>query len=124
MPKRAKDGSIVMICAIDPDGKGDPYKIHVFEILRYAIMTFFVVIWENNFGSGKLIILFDFQNLVSAHMREMTPTVIKQLYKIQENSIPIRLQGIHHVNVPSFLEWLLNFVKTFAKKKIADRVSS
>lgn len=74
-------------------------------------------------GAGKLIIVFDFKNLRPAHMREITPMAIKQLYDIQEKSLPVRLQAIHHVNTPPFLEWLLNFVKAFAKKKIADRVS-
>lgn len=40
-----------------------------------------------------------------------------------ETSLPIRLQAVHDVNLPPFVEWMINFGKTVVKAKIIDRVS-
>ena len=79
---------------------------------------------ENNFASGKWILIFDLKNVTIAHMREYTPIILKNLMDALLTAFPIRPQGVHAVNLPPYLEWIFNLIKSFVSKKLADRVSA
>lgn len=74
------------------------------------------------FGSGKITIVFDWKNITPVHMRGATPTYIKKSAEIRGQNYPFRIQAIHHVNVPSVVEWVVNMLGSFMNKKLLQRV--
>lgn len=65
----------------------------------------------------------DFGNLTLHHIWDTTPLALKQLIDVLQNAVPVRVQAAHVINVPPFMGWIVNLVKTVMSKKLGDRVS-
>lgn len=63
----------------------------------------------------------DFSGLTAAHITIWNPTEFARIIKWGEQSVPVRHKGIHLVNLPSSVKWILDFVKTRVSSKIKDR---
>lgn len=55
-------------------------------------------------------------------MRDLTPGILSAWVAALEKSLPVRIQGIHAVNVPIVVEWVFSVIKSLAKQKISQRV--
>lgn len=77
---------------------------------------------KNDFGPGKWIVALDYKNTSLTHVRELTPTLVKQGLELFQNAMPVRLQAVYMLNVPPYLEYLLNLIKSIAPKKVMDKV--
>ena len=77
---------------------------------------------ENNFGSGQVIFIFDNKGISFAHLKNVTPALVKQIITIAESAIPVRIKSASTYNIPPFAERVFNLFKMFAKNKLADRV--
>lgn len=75
-------------------------------------------------GPGKFIPIIDFNKATIRHMREYTPMVLKILGETLLTAVPVRLSGVHVINIAPIFEWIFNMLKTILPKKLADRVST
>ena len=85
-------------------------------------MFFFPPIQENKFGPGKWILVGDCKGSTLLHSRELTPVLVKEGLEMMRNALPIRVQNVHLLNVPPYMEFIFNFAKAVAKKKVSERV--
>ncbi|CAG9099763.1 unnamed protein product [Plutella xylostella] len=67
-------------------------------------------------------ILVDYQGLSMAHIANMTPGQIKKMIVIAQDSMPLRLKGSHHINLPSSLETIFGIVKSLINEKAKQRL--
>ncbi|XP_046141074.1 uncharacterized protein LOC114879609 [Osmia bicornis bicornis] len=66
------------------------------------------------------IILFDMKNVVFGHAARLSPMGLKKyLYYLQEG-LPVRLKGLHFMNITSVMDVILNMMKPFMKKELLD----
>lgn len=124
LPKKTPDGSAVYFAAFrDYEGfQSDPYRAHITDLLRYAVFSLYIYFWTNDFGPGKIIMIVDCKAVTITNGRELTPVLVKQWIEMLQNALPIRMQAIHIINIPTFLEYICNFAKSLAKKKLAERM--
>ncbi|KAF5287379.1 hypothetical protein FQA39_LY15917 [Lamprigera yunnana] len=57
------------------------------------------------------------------YITQMTPTVIKKNMKCTEKAYPFRIKGTYVINCPQYFEIVYNFIKSFTKSKLAQRMS-
>lgn len=121
LPKKTPDGATVFFTCLNPNGK-DASKSHINEYYKYLLLSFYVLLWENNFGSGQWHHVADCKGCKLGYMSDLTPTNIKKIIKIAESGIPLRLKSISFYNVPTIMEQIFYLFKLVSKTKLAERI--
>ncbi|XP_076253865.1 alpha-tocopherol transfer protein-like [Rhynchophorus ferrugineus] len=67
-----------------------------------------------------LVIVFDMQGMVFGHLTRISIVMMKKLFYYLQEAMPIRLKGIHYINVVSFMDKLLAMMKPFMKKELLE----
>ncbi|CAG9791674.1 unnamed protein product [Diatraea saccharalis] len=113
---RARDDSAVIYCSlIDPD-----YKTFVFsESVRSVLMV--LDLWQYQTGTWpSFVIIIDLNQMTLGHLARLDLQSIQQfLYYLQE-AILLKLNGLHFLNAPSFMDKLMMLLKPFLKKDLLD----
>ncbi|KAF2896943.1 hypothetical protein ILUMI_09237 [Ignelater luminosus] len=69
-----------------------------------------------------MIYVYDLLNLKSGHLLKFTPTLIKKMAFIGDKVFTTKLEAVHVINAPPFLDSFMSFFKGFLKPKLADRI--
>lgn len=62
--------------------------------------------------AGQMIIV-DFSNASFQHLLHFTPKFLKKLATMSQGGNPLRMRGIHFINLPTGFQTLLNLFKGF-----------
>lgn len=66
--------------------------------------------------------ILDMSDFSTAHVLQMTPTVIKKMTVFAEDAAPIRLKAIHIINTPKGFDKVFNVLKPLMPVKQQERV--
>lgn len=109
----------------------DAYRICINKLFPYsgnfkcsshfanALNVYEVRICEDLYVSEILIV--DYEHLSWNHIIRISPFILHKMIINFEEVAKSRLKKIHIINAPSYVHILLNTIKRFLKKKIADR---
>lgn len=105
--------------SFDPDKMDVTYAIRGFGML----MDIMMLEDDNLIVSGTEYIA-DLSGMKLAHVRGLTPMYLKKIVMAYQDGNPVRIKGIHYVNMPSFFLTIFNLVKAFLSEKLRSRVST
>ncbi|KAL0129294.1 hypothetical protein PUN28_004180 [Cardiocondyla obscurior] len=89
--------------------------------LKYSMMLLDLCFLMDGTNNGYTFIA-DGSKISFGHATRMNPLLLKKsLHYIQE-AAPIRLKGLHYINVSPAAEFIMNLAKPFMKKEIIDLV--
>lgn len=122
LPKRTEDGSL--ICLLTPSNNPgvDLSDYNWYGLNRFWLMSLLVIFRERVEGNIKAIMIYDCSNEKLTRFKNITPSFVGDLLQLFE-CCPTRIQGVHFINLPSFLEPFVNLAKTFTKNKLIKRLS-
>jgi len=64
----------------------------------------------------------DMSGMTLAQAATMTPPVMKKATMIWQDCMPVRMKGMHYINMPSFFQTLFDLFKSFMKDKLKKRL--
>lgn len=105
-------------------GAYDPAVHSAEDIIKVSTMIADLMLYtdDNYIVAGQIGIL-DFTGISLSHLLQFTPTFIKKMTMLQQDSAPIRQKASHFVNMPAFAMTVFNIFQSFAKEKNKRRVS-
>ncbi|XP_039304662.1 alpha-tocopherol transfer protein-like [Solenopsis invicta] len=100
---------------------GDSSHFNYNDYLKYVHMLYDIFLLTDGTNNGYVIV-FDASKVSFGHVARTSPLASKKnFYYIQEAS-PIRLKGIHVINVLPAMEFFMNIIKPFIKKELINMI--
>ncbi|XP_041979853.1 alpha-tocopherol transfer protein-like [Aricia agestis] len=111
--------SVIMI----RPGLYDPDKNNVADVMciLYYLVQILVMECDNATVLGTKIVV-DYQGCTMNHLTQANPATLKKLVAVSQDSLPLRLKGSHHLNVPSGIEIVFKLISGFLNQKAKDRL--
>lgn len=106
-------------------GAYDANKHNIQQVMKvsYLIMDILAVEDDNLAIAGQMGIL-DLAHVTMSHFLQMTPSFVKKMTMLGQESSPFRQKGFHYVHTPSTFETVFNLFKSFMNEKNQSRVST
>lgn len=100
----------------------NPDKYVFNDQIRAFDMAIMVNLATHGTYNGVIMVI-DMEGAVFGHLTKLSVITMKKfLYYLQE-AMPIRLKGIHYINVVSFIDKVLALMKPFMKKELINMVN-
>ncbi|CAB3231192.1 unnamed protein product [Arctia plantaginis] len=105
--------------------RGSLYNIATHSVADVMCMLHYLVqilVVEDDVASVlgiKLII--DYEGATMNHLAQATP-LLKKMTAVAQDSMPLRLKGSHHINLPSGIEKIFTLVSGFLNEKAKQRL--
>ncbi|KAF4527165.1 hypothetical protein B566_EDAN007183 [Ephemera danica] len=90
------------------------------ETMKLVFMVGDVRMFEDLCAGDQVV--FDMRGSVISHLGQLTLPIVRKFMICGQSAYPSRLQGIHLLNVPSYLDKFLALFKPLMKDKLADRI--
>ena len=119
LSSRGTDGSKVTVIRMEG---WDPSQHNLEQILQVCVLLFQHGIQDVQTQLRGTTLIFDWKGLTLAHIRQTTPSFIRQLVVSAQEGLPIRIAGLHFVNYPSIFWGLYYVAKGFMKPKLRARI--
>ena len=105
-------------------GAYDANKYTIQQVMKvsYLIMDILMLEDDNLAIAGQNGIL-DLANVTMGHFLQMTPSFVKKMAMLGQESSPFRQKGFHYIHTPSGFETVYNLFKSFMNEKNRSRVS-
>ncbi|XP_039763229.1 uncharacterized protein LOC120636037 [Pararge aegeria] len=118
-PKDALHPCVILIRA----GEYDPQKHNVADIMCALYYLVQILVIENDTATvmGTMIVV-DYEKVTLSHLTQASPSLLKKLVAVSQDSLPLRLKGSHHVNVPAGIEIIFKLVSGFLGEKARKRL--
>ncbi|KAJ2953519.1 hypothetical protein O0L34_g1122 [Tuta absoluta] len=104
-------------------GAYNPSTHNIAEVIcvLYYLVQILIVEDDTACVLGTKIIT-DYQGVTFGHITQANPTLIRKMIVITQDSMPVRLKGSHHVNVPGSLDTIFALVKSMLNAKAKERL--
>nr|ATY51906.1 CTD8 [Heliconius melpomene] len=104
-------------------GLYDPSEYSIADVMCILYYLVQILVIENDVATvmGTKIIV-DYQNVTLNHLTQASPSMLKKLVTVSQDSLPLRLKGSHHVNVPSGIEVIFKLISGFLNEKAKERL--
>ncbi|XP_031342871.1 alpha-tocopherol transfer protein-like [Photinus pyralis] len=101
----------------------DTKKVSLVNVIKVGLMAFEVLINESPtvMISGHTIII-DCTNLPFGYIRQVSPSLVKEIFRIIWKAYPIRIRAVHIINCIPFMGLIFSMFKPFIPLKIVSRV--
>ncbi|CAH0726591.1 unnamed protein product, partial [Brenthis ino] len=119
---QSKDSLHPCVILLRP-GEYDPTKHSVADIMCILYYLVQILVIENDVATvmGTKIIV-DYQTVTLNHLTQANPSMLKKLVAVSQDSLPLRLKGSHHVNLPSGIEIIFKLISGFLGEKAKERL--
>ncbi|XP_045458934.1 alpha-tocopherol transfer protein-like [Melitaea cinxia] len=99
----------------------EKYSVAYLMCILYYLVQILVV--ENDTATviGTQIAV-DYEKVTLNHLAEATPSMLRKLVAVSQESLPLRFKGSHHVNVPSGIEVIFKLISGFLGQKSRERL--
>ncbi|XP_053623850.1 uncharacterized protein LOC128682872 [Plodia interpunctella] len=103
-------------------GAYDPEKNNAADIMCILYYLVQIVLMEDDVATviGTRVLV-DYQGVTMNHFTQGTP-ILKKMVAVSQDSMPLRLKGSHHMNMPAGIETILNLISTFLNEKTKERI--
>ncbi|XP_013188343.1 alpha-tocopherol transfer protein [Amyelois transitella] len=97
----------------------DPKNFHFANEVRAYLLT--TDVWQYKVGTFPgVVLLIDLDRIAFGHLAKLDLQTMQQfLYFLQEGLLA-KLQGLHFLNAPSFMDKLMMLIKPFLKKELLE----
>ncbi|XP_068620794.1 uncharacterized protein [Battus philenor] len=118
-PKTGLYPRVILIRA----GRYDPEVNSVADIMciLYYLVQILVVEDDTATVLGTKIVV-DYDGVTLNHLMQANPNLLKKIVAVSQDSLPLRLKGSHHLNVPSGIEVIFKLVSSFLNEKARQRL--
>ncbi|CAD0196271.1 unnamed protein product [Chrysodeixis includens] len=102
------------------------YDASVYNVADVMCMFYYLVqilVMEDDVACvlGTKIVT-DYSEVTMAHFMQGTPSMLKKMVAVCQDSMPLRLKGSHHINLPSGVEKVFVLVQGFLNEKAKKRL--
>ncbi|XP_006817762.1 alpha-tocopherol transfer protein-like [Saccoglossus kowalevskii] len=109
--------------AIDRPGKWDVTKYTAWDFVKVEMMMCDLQLWNEETQINGFVDIFDMEGFGLHHMTQFGPRfVIKTTPLMNEDTLPLRIKGIHVVKESGLFDGLYKLFKPFLKDKIKKRL--
>ncbi|XP_044260972.1 alpha-tocopherol transfer protein-like [Tribolium madens] len=116
LPEKTPEGYAVVVMRL-VDTKPEHYNC--VNQINFMDMSLMLKLHQEGTCNGVLAIM-DMKGLSFGHLTRFNLVAIKKhLFYVQE-AIPVRIKGIHHINLVPFTDKIIAMVKPFMKKELID----
>lgn len=119
LPQRDHSGSRVLIYRI---GQWNAKDWSAFQVFRVSLMTSEVISMETQTQRRGIKVIFDLQGWTLGHALQITPSLARKISSVLLDSFPLKVRGIHLVNVPLFFRPVFAMIRPFLPEKIKQRI--
>ncbi|XP_967589.2 alpha-tocopherol transfer protein-like [Tribolium castaneum] len=116
LPEQTPEGyRVVLMKLIDTR----PEHYHCVSEINFTDLTLMLNLHQQGTCNG-LVAIMDMKGLTFGHLTRFNLVAIKKhLFYVQE-AVPVRIKGIHHINIVPFTDKIIAMVKPFMKKELID----
>ncbi|XP_001808164.2 alpha-tocopherol transfer protein-like [Tribolium castaneum] len=116
LPEKTPEGYVVVVMKMI-DTRPENYNC----VNQINLMDSIMMLYLHQHGTcNGIVSISDMQGISFGHMTRMNLGAIKkQLFYVQEGA-PLRIKGMHHINIVPFTDKLMAMVKPFMKKELTD----
>lgn len=118
-PVRTEKGCRVMHVRV---GNWDTKKATLQDLFRTVTMCVEIAMIEPTTQVAGAYVLLDMKGLTLQHVWQFTPMFAKTALEFIQETIPIRLKGIHIINQPYIFKMLYAIFKPFINEKLRKRL--
>ncbi|KAL4715172.1 hypothetical protein ACJJTC_012219 [Scirpophaga incertulas] len=121
LPK-AETGISPRVILIRP-GAYDPSVHSVADVICILYYLVQILVVEDDIASiiGTKIVI-DYEGVTMAHVMQANPSLLKKMVAVTQDSMPLRLRGSHHINLPTGIEVIFSLVSGFLNEKAKQRL--
>ncbi|XP_063929746.1 alpha-tocopherol transfer protein-like [Zophobas morio] len=116
LPKETPDGSTIFFVKLTDT---TPDKYIFVDQCRYFDMISMLHLYQKGTSKGHLIV-FDMKGISFPHLAKLGPITMKKLLFYLQDALPVRLKGLHFVNIVPFMDKILALMRPFMKKELMD----
>ncbi|KPJ11746.1 Alpha-tocopherol transfer protein-like [Papilio machaon] len=104
-------------------GRYDPEKNSVADIMCILYYMVQILVMEDDSATviGTKIVV-DYEGTTLNHLVQANVTLLRKIVAVSQDSLPLRLKGSHHLNVPSGIETIFKLVSAFISEKAKQRL--
>ncbi|CAG9831421.1 unnamed protein product [Diabrotica balteata] len=117
LPTRTKENYAIHYFRLE---SSDFKKFNTTTVLRSALMV--VDITLNNNPPDGFIVITDLKLAGLRHLTKLKYDLIKKFFCFIQEALPMRLRAIHVLNNNFIVTQFFNFVKTFLKNEVVERI--
>lgn len=104
-------------------GRYDPSEHNVGEIMCMLYYLVQIMVLEDDIACVFGIkIVTDYEGVTMSHFVQGTPSMLKKMVAVSQDSMPLRLKGSHHINLPSGVEKVITIIQGFLNEKARQRL--
>lgn len=97
----------------------DPSKYSFAGHMKLLDMTATLWLAQNYTFKGHMVII-DLMGVTFSHITKIGLLQMKKILTYLQDAMPVRLKGMHFVNIVPFMDKLLALMKPFMKKELFD----
>ncbi|XP_018897662.1 alpha-tocopherol transfer protein isoform X2 [Bemisia tabaci] len=120
LPERDQDGRRVLILELGKKWK--PKKCSLDEVFKGAVLFLEAAMMEPASQVAGAQVIFDMDGLTLQQTWQFTPPFAKRIVDWLQDSVPLRIKGIHIVNQPYIFNMVFALFKPFLREKLRSRV--
>ncbi|XP_063896395.1 clavesin-2 [Helicoverpa armigera] len=116
LPTRSRTGAAVFYCRLLDY---EPKNFEFAKSLKSVLMI--LDLWQFEEGTWPgFVLIFDLEGLRLGHLARLDVQTLQQfLYYLQEAML-VKIEGLHFLNAPSFMDRLMMMIRPFLKKEMMD----
>jgi hypothetical protein len=122
LPKRDKNGCVIMIwrigAAVDKDGKLLP----VDDEVRAFLLVSYLLLRDENVQVNGCIFIIDMTGFSAKQLSRWTNTELRKLDSAFQKCMPGRYKAFHYYNAGPLFDALMGLIKPFMVKKFQERI--
>lgn len=103
-------------------GQWNPKDWSAYQVFRVSLMTSEVIAMETQTQRRGIKVIFDLQGWCLGHALQINPSLARKISSVLSDSFPLKVRGIHLVNVPLFFRPVFAMIRPFLPEKIKQRI--
>lgn len=119
LPQRDHSGSRVLLYRI---GQWNPKVWSACQVFRISLMTSELIAMETQTQRRGIKVIFDLRGWCLGHALQVTPSLARKISSVLSDSFPLKVRGIHLLNVPLFFRPVFSVIQPFLPDKIRQRI--
>ncbi|XP_046401952.1 alpha-tocopherol transfer protein-like [Ischnura elegans] len=120
LPNRDQMGRRILVLELGKKWK--PSKCTLDEVFKGCVLFLEAAMVEPKSQVGGCVVIFDMDSLSLQQVWQFTPPFAKRIVDWLQDSIPIRVKGIHIVNQPGIFNIVFQLFKPFLREKLKNRI--
>ncbi|XP_046675394.1 alpha-tocopherol transfer protein-like isoform X1 [Homalodisca vitripennis] len=120
LPMRDQDGRRILVIQLGKKWKHN--KCSLDEVFKGAVLFMEAAMLEPETQISGAEVIFDMDGLTLQQTWQFTPPFAKRIVDWLQDSVPLRIKGIHIVNQPYIFNMVFALFKPFLRDKLRNRI--